>query len=93
MTWIIPQILNAARGLFKGPSRDVFAVPEKKKMGAAEDQLACTKCDWVGEKRDPNGKVQDDQVAAAATPHCVPTTGQSYWIHKHTLAHIATIYV
>lgn len=39
-----------------------------------EDQLAVTN---VSEKRDPNGRVQDDQVTAAVTPHREPVTKQS----------------
>lgn len=60
----------------------MFVTVAKKKMkgarGAEEDQLAFTECDRVSEKRAQNGKVQNDQVAAAATPHCELTTGQSY---------------
>lgn len=43
-----------------------------------EDQLAITD---VSEKRDPNGRVQDDWVTAAATPRCVPTTEQIHLGH------------
>lgn len=39
-----------------------------------EDQLAIM---HAGEKRDPNGTVQDDWVTAVATPCCVPTAKQS----------------
>lgn len=38
-----------------------------------EDQLATT---TVSGKRDLNGKVQEDQVTAGDTPHCVPTSEQ-----------------
>ncbi len=47
-------------------------LPDKKQRGlkgAREDQLAITEFDRPSEKRDQNGKVQDDQVPAKATPH------------------------
>lgn len=40
-------------------------LPDKKQRG---DQLAITAFDRLSEKRDQNGKVQDDRVPAKATP-------------------------
>lgn len=56
-------------------------LPDKKQRGlkcTRENQLAITEFDRLSEKRDQNGKVQDDQVPAKASPHTptVPTTGK-----------------
>lgn len=50
-------------------------LPDKKQR---EDQLAITVFDRLSEKRDQNGKVQDDWVPAKATPRA-PTVLATGW--------------